>query len=76
VTTVEGAFSIWHWLLVLVIVLLIFGPRKLPDVGRGLGEAIRGFKEALQGSDAGSVQSGTEQKDKQNTPHEKDEPKT
>ena len=72
----EGAFSIWHWLLVLVIVLLIFGPRKLPDVGRGLGEAIRGFRESLRGSDTGSAQSGTEQKGKQDTPHEKDEPKT
>ncbi|MGD1149114.1 MAG: twin-arginine translocase TatA/TatE family subunit [Thermoanaerobaculaceae bacterium] len=45
----EGAFSPWHWLVVLVIVLLIFGPKKLPEVGKGLGTAIRGFKEGLKG---------------------------
>ena len=47
----EGAFSPWHWLLVLAIVLLIFGPRKLPELGKGLGSAIRGFKDALNGKD-------------------------
>jgi sec-independent protein translocase protein TatA len=45
----EGAFSPLHWLVVLLIVLLIFGPRKLPEVGKGLGAAIRGFREALKG---------------------------
>jgi sec-independent protein translocase protein TatA len=45
----EGAMSPWHWLLVLAIVLLIFGPKKLPEVGKGLGTAIRGFKEGLKG---------------------------
>ncbi len=45
----EGAMSPWHWLIVLVIVLLIFGPKKLPEVGKGLGTAIRGFREGLKG---------------------------
>jgi sec-independent protein translocase protein TatA len=45
----EGAFSPMHWVLVLVIVLLIFGPKKLPEVGKGLGTAIRGFREGLKG---------------------------
>jgi sec-independent protein translocase protein TatA len=45
----EGAFSPWHWLMVLLIVLLIFGPRKLPEDGKGLGAAIRGFREGLKG---------------------------
>ncbi|PKO89365.1 Sec-independent protein translocase subunit TatA [Dechloromonas hortensis] len=40
-----GALSIWHWLLVLVIVLLIFGTKKLPNIGQDLGGAVRGFKE-------------------------------
>ncbi len=47
----EGAFSPMHWLVVLAIALFIFGPRKLPELGSGLGHAIRGFKEALNGKD-------------------------
>ncbi|MGE5236565.1 MAG: twin-arginine translocase TatA/TatE family subunit [Acidobacteriota bacterium] len=43
----EGAFSPMHWLLVLFIVLLLFGPKKLPEIGKGLGTAIRGFRDAL-----------------------------
>ncbi len=57
----EGAFSPLHWLLVLLIVLIIFGPRKLPEVGKGLGSAIRGFREALRG-DEGHGQPPTESK--------------
>jgi sec-independent protein translocase protein TatA len=45
----EGAFSPWHWLMVLLIVLVIFGPKKLPELGKGLGTAIRGFREGLKG---------------------------
>lgn len=40
-----GALSIWHWLLVLVIILLIFGTKKLPNIGQNLGAAVSGFKE-------------------------------
>ena len=47
----EGAFSPMHWLVVLAIALLIFGPKKLPEVGKGLGTAIRGFREGLSGKD-------------------------
>jgi sec-independent protein translocase protein TatA len=42
-----GSFSIWHWLLVLLIILLIFGTRKLKWIGKDLGEAVRNFKQAL-----------------------------
>jgi sec-independent protein translocase protein TatA len=45
----EGLFSPLHLLFVLVIVLIIFGPGKLPDLGRGLGKGIREFKDALKG---------------------------
>ena len=45
----EGAFSPLHWLVVLLIALLIFGPRKLPELGKGLGSAIRNFREGLRG---------------------------
>jgi sec-independent protein translocase protein TatA len=43
----EGAFSPLHWLIVLAIAVLIFGPKKLPEIGKSLGTAIRGFKEAV-----------------------------
>lgn len=38
-----------HLLLVLVVALLLFGPRKLPELGKGLGEGIRGFKDGIKG---------------------------
>ncbi len=42
-----GAFSIWHFLIIMVIVLVIFGPSRLPTLGKSLGEAIRSFKKGL-----------------------------
>jgi sec-independent protein translocase protein TatA len=42
-----GEFSISHWLIILVVVLLFVGPSKLPGLGKSLGEAIRGFKKGL-----------------------------
>ncbi len=47
----EGLFQPMHLLVILFIALLIFGPRKLPELGKGLGEAIRGFKDALGGKE-------------------------
>lgn len=44
-----GSLSIWHWLILLVVVVLIFGTRKLRNVGSDLGSAVRGFKEGLHG---------------------------
>jgi len=44
----EGAFSPMHWIVVLGIALLIFGPKKLPELGKSLGEGIRGFKSAMK----------------------------
>ncbi|MBI4996702.1 MAG: Sec-independent protein translocase subunit TatA [Rhodocyclales bacterium] len=43
-----GSFSIWHWLIVLVIVMLIFGTKKLRNVGQDLGGAVKGFKEGMK----------------------------
>ena len=45
----EGLFQPTHLILVLAIALLVFGPRKLPELGQGLGKGIRGFKDALRG---------------------------
>jgi sec-independent protein translocase protein TatA len=45
-----GEFSIFHWLVVLAIVLILFGGRKIPEVMKGLGEGIRNFKEGMSGA--------------------------
>lgn len=43
-----GEFSIWHWLLVIVIAFLLFGTNKLGEVGKGLAEGIRNFKAGMR----------------------------
>jgi sec-independent protein translocase protein TatA len=43
-----GSFSIWHWLIVLVIVALIFGTKKLRNIGEDLGGAVKGFKKGMK----------------------------
>ena len=45
-----GSFSIWHWLIVLLIVMLIFGTKKLRNMGADLGGAVRGFKDGMRES--------------------------
>jgi sec-independent protein translocase protein TatA len=45
-----GEFSIFHWLIVLAIVLIFFGGRRIPEVMKGLGEGIRSFKEGVSGT--------------------------
>lgn len=47
----EGLFQPTHLLIIAGIALLIFGPRKLPELGKGLGEGIRGFKAAMSGKE-------------------------
>jgi sec-independent protein translocase protein TatA len=44
-----GSLSIWHWLIVLVIVLLVFGTKKLRNMGSDLGGAVKGFKDGMKG---------------------------
>jgi sec-independent protein translocase protein TatA len=46
-----GSLSIWHWLIVLVVVVLIFGTKKLGNIGRDLGSAVKGFKEGMASED-------------------------
>lgn len=43
-----GSFSIWHWLIVLLVIVLVFGTAKLKNVGKDLGGAIKGFKEGMK----------------------------
>ena len=52
-----GSFSIWHWLIVLLIVVMVFGTKKLKNIGSDLGGAVKGFKDGMkdgsQSADAG-----------------------
>ena len=59
-----GTFSIWHWLIVLVIVMLVFGTKKLRNMGADLGGAVKGFKEGMKdgGSDKSADGAGRTQK--------------
>ena len=43
-----GSLSIWHWLIVLVVVVLIFGTKKLGNIGKDVGSAVKGFKEGMK----------------------------
>jgi sec-independent protein translocase protein TatA len=47
-----GSFSSWHWLIVLVIVMLVFGTKKLRNVGSDLGGAVKGFKDGMKDASA------------------------
>lgn len=70
-----GAFSIWHWLIVLLVVVLIFGTKKLRNMGSDLGGAVKNFKDAVKDENAKvsdkTQESGrtidAEVKDKQNS---------
>ncbi|EJN03372.1 Sec-independent protein translocase subunit TatA [Herbaspirillum sp. YR522] len=46
-----GSFSVWHWLIVLVIVMLVFGTKKLGNMGSDLGKAVKGFKDGVKSGD-------------------------
>ena len=50
-----GSFSIWHWLIVLLVVILIFGTKKLKNLGSDLGGAVKGFKDGVKGGTEGGA---------------------
>ena len=52
-----GSLSIWHWLIVLLVVVLIFGTKKLRNMGQDLGGAVRGFKEGMKSSETDNAAS-------------------
>lgn len=67
-----GAWSIWHWLIVLLVVVLLFGTKKLRNLGGDLGEAVRGFRKGLSGEESQKLEAdeppassspGTQQQD-------------
>ena len=43
-----GSWSIWHWLIVLVVVVLVFGTKKLGNIGKDMGKAVKGFKDGMK----------------------------
>jgi sec-independent protein translocase protein TatA len=53
-----GSFSIWHWLIVLLVVVLVFGTKKLGNLGKDMGSAIKGFKEGMKTEDDGKPATG------------------
>jgi sec-independent protein translocase protein TatA len=55
-----GSLSIWHWLVVLLVVILIFGTKKLRNLGADLGSAVRGFKEGMKSEEEKSAQAKAE----------------
>ena len=57
----EGLFQPTHLIVILLIVMVLFGGKKLPELGKGLGEAIRGFKTAMNDADAGTDAKDTKQ---------------
>lgn len=55
-----GSFSIWHWVIVLIIVMLVFGTKKLRNIGQDLGGAVKGFKEGMKEAGADTTSSTTQ----------------
>lgn len=55
-----GSFSIWHWLIVLLVVVLVFGTKKLRNIGGDLGSAVKGFKDGMKSEEDKSAQSKAE----------------
>jgi sec-independent protein translocase protein TatA len=62
-----GTFSIWHWLIVLVIVMLVFGTKKLRSMGSDLGGAVKGFKEGVKEGSASEPSQQSVQSDPQSS---------
>ena len=57
-----GSFSIWHWLIVLLIVMLVFGTKKLRNIGSDLGGAVKGFKDGMRDGTTPAATETTAQK--------------
>ena len=54
-----GSFSIWHWLVVLLIVVLVFGTKKLKNIGSDLGGAVKGFKDGMKDGSSPAADAAT-----------------
>jgi sec-independent protein translocase protein TatA len=56
-----GTFSIWHWLIVLLIVVMVFGTKKLKNIGSDLGGAVKGFKDGMKDANASQAEAPAQQ---------------
>jgi sec-independent protein translocase protein TatA len=70
----DNLFTPTHLLFVLAIALLVFGPRKLPELGKGLGEGLRGFKQAIKGESTEDTVIKSEAKPSEKAPEVKTAP--
>lgn len=70
-----GGLSIWHWIIVLVVVLLVFGTKRLRNAGQDLGEAVKGFKKGMKDEDKPNGQLGDESREEGSRPKETSESK-
>ena len=70
-----GGLSIWHWIIVLVVVLLVFGTKRLRNAGQDLGEAVKGFKKGMKDEDKPNGQLGDESRDENTRSKETSESK-
>lgn len=61
-----GLSSIWHWLVLLLVVVMVFGTKKLKDAGKDLGAAVHGFKEGLKGEEESAAQAEKTNTEQQN----------
>jgi sec-independent protein translocase protein TatA len=66
----EGLFQPMHLLIIFGIALLVFGPKKLPELGKGLGESIRGFKSAMKADEEKATRTTTTAADEQSVTKE------
>ena len=71
-----GSFSIWHWLIVLLVVILIFGTKKLKNLGSDLGGAVKGFKDGVKGSSEPAADAGAAPAAQQVTAQKSADPNT
>jgi len=69
-----GSFSIWHWLIVLLIIVLIFGTKKLKNIGSDFGSAVKGFKDGMK--DGGASGAPADAPAPQVTAHRAEDPNT
>ncbi len=69
-----GGLSIWHWIIVLVVVLLVFGTKRLRNAGKDLGEAVKGFKDGMREEDkpAGQLRNDQRSESQNETESERD----
>jgi sec-independent protein translocase protein TatA len=64
-----GSFSIWHWLVILAIVLLLFGTKRLKNLGGDLGSAIKGFKNAVKDEEKKDADTAASEGSKESLAH-------